>query len=157
MTNQTAWNAALAEEIIAGYKDIQGATLPVLHALQDAFGYIPDEAIALVARGLNISRADVYGILTFYHDFRRSPPGRHVLQLCRAESCQAMGGDALADHVRERLGLDWGETRADGSVTLLPVFCLGLCACSPSALLDGRPLGRLNQERIDALLDEVAP
>jgi formate dehydrogenase subunit gamma len=155
MTNPTAWNAVLAEQIIAGYRDIQGAILPVLHALQDAFGYIPDEAIELVAQGLNISRADVYGILTFYHDFRRSPPGRHVLQLCRAESCQAMGGDALADHVRERLGIDWGETRADGSVTLLPVFCLGLCACSPSALLDGRPMGRLSQERMDALLDEV--
>ena len=106
----------------------------------------------MVAEALNLTRAEMHGIVTFYHDFRREPPGRHVLKLCRAEACQSMGGDALAARTKERLGIGWGETARDGSLTLEPVYCLGLCACAPAALLDGRPVGRLDALRLDALL-----
>ncbi len=149
------WDATSGKEIIAAQADRPGATLPILHALQQAFGYIPDAAIALVADALNLSRAEVHGVASFYHDFRHAPPGRHVLKLCRAEACQAMGGDALAARAKARLGLDWGETSGDGAVTLDPVFCLGLCATAPSAMLDGKPVGRLSPTRLDRILESV--
>ena len=107
---------------------------------------------ALIAEALNISRAEVHGVVTFYHDFRRKPAGRHVLKLCRAEACQAAGGDAIAERAEQRLGIALGGTAADGSVTLEPVYCLGLCACAPSAILDGRVHGRLDDKRLDALI-----
>jgi formate dehydrogenase subunit gamma len=129
--------------------------LPILHALQEAFGCIHVEAVPLIAEALNLTRAEVHGVVSFYHDFRRDPPGRHTLRLCRAEACQSLGADALASHVRERLGVDWHETTGDGAVTLEPVFCLGLCAVGPSAMLDGNPLGRLDPARIDAALDRA--
>jgi formate dehydrogenase subunit gamma len=129
--------------------------LPILHALLETFGYVHAEAVPLIAETLNVTRAEVYGVVSFYHDFRRDPPGRHTLRLCRAEACQSLGADALADHVRERLGVAWHETTGDGAVTLQPVFCLGLCAVGPSALLDGNPLGRLDNARIDAALDRA--
>ncbi len=147
------WEEDLARHVIAGHADEQGAMLPILHALQDKFGYVPEAAVPLVADALNLSRAEVHGVVTFYHDFRRAPAGRHVLKLCRAEACQAMGGDALAEGARARLGIGWGETTADGGVTLDPVFCLGLCATAPSAMLDGKLVGRLNRGRLDRLLD----
>ncbi|MGE4045492.1 MAG: formate dehydrogenase subunit gamma, partial [Acetobacteraceae bacterium] len=125
-------------------------------ALQHAFGCIPAEAVPMVASALNLSRAEVHGIVSFYHEFRRKPPGRHVLRVCRAEACQALGADALVAHVRDRLKVDWHETSADGGVTLEPVFCLGLCAVGPSALLDGQPLARLDAERMDAVLEQVS-
>jgi formate dehydrogenase subunit gamma len=109
----------------------------------------------MIAEALNLTRAEVHGIVTFYHDFRREPPGRHVLKLCRAEACQSMGAEALATHAQGRLHVGWGETAAGGSLTLEPVYCLGLCACAPAALLDGRPVGRLDRARLDALLDGV--
>jgi formate dehydrogenase subunit gamma len=149
------WTSERGVEIIASEATREGATLPILHALQDAFGYIHAEAIPLIADTLNVTRAEVYGVVSFYHDFRRHPPGRHVLRLCRAEACQSLGADALGSHVRERLGVDWHETTSDGAVTLEPVFCLGLCAVGPSALLDGNPLGRLDDARIDAALDRA--
>jgi formate dehydrogenase subunit gamma len=111
--------------------------------------------VPLIAETLNLTRAEVHGVVSFYHDFRRHPPGRHTLLLCRAEACQSLGGDALASHVRERLGVDWHETTNDGAVTLQPVFCLGLCAVGPSAMLDGNPMGRLDSTRIDAALDRA--
>lgn len=148
-----AWNEARASEIIAARAQQEGPTLPVLHALQEAFGWVPEAAIPLVAHALNLSRAEIHGVVTFYHDFKDHPPGRHVLKLCRAEACQSMGGDALAEHARRRLGIGWGETTKDGAVTLEPIFCLGLCACAPAAMSDGRLVGRLNQERLDALVD----
>ena len=126
--------------------------LPMLQALQAAFGYIPDDVVPMVADALNVTRAEIHGVVTFYHDFRRAPPGRHVLKLCRAEACQAVGGAALADHVRAELGVDWHETTRDGAVTLEPVYCLGLCACGPSALWDERPKGRLDAAALDGLL-----
>lgn len=147
------WNRDRAAAIIADAAGLEGAALPVLHAVQECFGCVPEEAVPMVAEALNLSRAEVHGIVTFYHDFRRTPPGRHVLRLCRAEACQAVGGDRLAERARQRLGTDWHGTSADGAVTLEPVFCLGLCACGPAAMLDGSPVGRLDEARLDGLLE----
>jgi formate dehydrogenase subunit gamma len=149
------WTPERASEIIARYRDLEGATLPILHALQERFGCVPDEAVPLVAEALNLSRAEVHGTVTFYHDFRKEPPGKRVLKLCRAESCQAAGGDALAARAEERLGVGMGETTLDRRVTLEPVYCLGLCHSSPAAMLDKRVFGMLDEDRLDALLKEA--
>jgi len=149
------WSEARGREIIAAHEALEGATLPILHALQEVFGYVPREAIPLVADALNLTRAEVHGVVTFYHDFRERPPGARVLKLCRAEACQSMGADALAEHAREKLRVDWGGTTADGRLTLEPVFCLGLCACAPAAMLDDRVVGALDAARLGALLDEA--
>jgi formate dehydrogenase subunit gamma len=149
------WNPGRAAEIIAAHKHHDGPTLIILHALQDAFGHVPEAAIPMVAEALNLSRAEVHGVVTFYHDFRREPAGRHVLKLCRAEACQAAGGDALAARAESRLGIPLGDTTPDGQVTLEPVYCLGLCATAPSAMLDGRVVGRLDADRLDALVAEA--
>jgi formate dehydrogenase subunit gamma len=141
-------------EIIAQHPHLEGATLVILHALQEAFG-VPEPAIPMIASALNLSRAEVHGVFTFYHDFRREPAGRHVLKLCRAEACQAAGGDALAARAEAKLGIAIGNTTADERVTLEPIYCLGLCATAPSAMLDGRVVGRLNEARIDALVAEA--
>jgi formate dehydrogenase subunit gamma len=149
------WDAERGAEIIAQHSHIEGATLVILHALQEAFGYVPEPTIPMVAAALNLSRAEVHGVFTFYHDFRHAPAGRHVLKLCRAEACQAAGGDALAARAEARLGVAIGNTTTDQSVTLEPIYCLGLCATAPSAMLDGRVVGRLNESRLDALLMEA--
>jgi formate dehydrogenase subunit gamma len=149
------WDVARGAEIIAEYGQLEGATLPILHGLQEAFGYVPEEALPMIASALNLSRAEVYGVFTFYHDFRAKPAGRHVLKLCRAEACQAAGGDALAARAEARLGVAMGNTTADERVTLEPIYCLGLCATAPSAMLDGRLVGRLDEARIDALVSEA--
>jgi formate dehydrogenase subunit gamma len=149
------WDAALAAAIIEAHLPLEGAALPILHALQDAFGCVPREAEPLVAEALNISRAEVHGVISFYHDFRRSPPGRHVLKLCRAEACQSMGAVAANDALLARLGIGWGGTTADGGLTVEPVYCLGLCACAPAALMDGEPMARLDRSRLFALADEA--
>jgi len=146
------WDQDEARTIISAHAGTAGATLPILHALQDAFGYIHDEAIPLVAAALNLSRADVHGVVSFYHEFRRAPPGRHMLRLCRAEACQSVGAEAVADAARRDLGVDWHGTTEDGKLTLEPVFCLGLCATGPAALLDGAPLVRLTPETIGKVL-----
>ena len=144
-----------AREIIAAHATEKGATLPIFHALQEVFGFIPDAAIPMIADVLNLSRAEVHGVVSFYHDFRRELPGHHVLKLCRAEACQAMGGDALGARARAKLGIDWGETTRDGRVTLDPIFCLGLCATAPSAMIDNKLVGRLTEARLDALIEQV--
>lgn len=149
------WNDARGAEIIAEHASIEGATLVILHALQEAFGYVPEPAIPMVAAALNLSRAEVHGVFTFYHDFRKEPAGAHVLKLCRAEACQAAGGEALAARAETRLGIACGNTTADRRVTLEPVYCLGLCATAPSAMLDGRLVGRLDPARLDALISEA--
>jgi formate dehydrogenase subunit gamma len=149
------WDAAHAAEIIEARRQEPGALLPILHALSETFGYVDEQAVPAIARALNLSRAEVHGVVSFYHDFRDHRPGAHVLLLCRAEACQAMGGEALAAAARERLRLDWGETSADGSVTLEAVFCLGLCACAPAAMLDGKVVGRLDRTRLEALIDQA--
>lgn len=130
----------------------QAGLLPALHRLQDQIGYIPDHAIAELARTHSVSQAEVVGVIGYYHDFRRTPPGRQRLQVCRAESCQAVGGEALAQHASRRLGVEFGATTADGGVTLEAVYCLGNCACSPAVMLDGKLYGRFSPERLDALL-----
>jgi formate dehydrogenase subunit gamma len=147
--------AARAIEVIDQNKVLEGPLLPILHGLQAEFGYVPAETLPLVANVLNLSRAEVHGVFTFYHDFREHPAGRHVLKLCRAEACQSMGGEALANRTRELLGIDWHETSADGAVTLEPVYCLGLCACAPAAVLDGEVIGRLDEERLQEIATEV--
>jgi formate dehydrogenase subunit gamma len=149
------WDPARGAEIIAEHSGVEGATLVILHALQEAFGYVPEAAIPMVASALNLSRAEVHGVFTFYHDFRKKPAGRHVLKLCRAEACQAAGGDRLAARAEAKLGIALGNTTADERVTLEPIYCLGLCATAPSAMLDGRLVGRLDDARIDALVAEA--
>lgn len=149
------WNAERADEIIASLRHVEGGTIVILHALQEAFGYVPEAAVPMVAHALNLSRAEVHGVVTFYHDFRREPAGAHVLKLCRAEACQAAGGDALAERAERKLGVKIGETTTDRRVTLEPIYCLGLCATAPSAMLDGRVVGRLDDAKIDALVAEA--
>lgn len=141
--------------IISELQGLEGPLLPVLHAVQDTFGYVPEESKPLIAQALNLSRAEVHGVVSFYHDFRSHSAGRHVLKLCRAEACQSMGGDALAERVKSLLGIDFHETTPDGAVTLEPVFCLGLCACAPSAMLDGELHGRLDEDCLGELVAEA--
>jgi formate dehydrogenase subunit gamma len=155
MPSYESWDAERAAEIISKNRALEGPTLPILHALQEAFGHVPEAAVPILAEALNLSRAEVHGVVTFYHDFRREPPGRHVLKLCRAEACQAAGGDALAARAEAKLGIAIGNTSADRSVTFEPVYCLGLCATAPSAMLDGRLVGRLDEKRLDSLLEET--
>jgi formate dehydrogenase subunit gamma len=145
-------HADTIRRIVADLKGRPGPVLEVLHAVQAELGYVPDGAVALVAQGLNLSRAEVHGVVTFYHYFRRTPPGKHVVSLCRAEACQAMGADALAEHAKQRLGVDFHETTPDGEFSLEPIYCLGNCACSPAALVDGRLYGRLSPESFDDML-----
>lgn len=129
--------------------------LEILHDVQSALGYVPEAVVPALAQALNLSRAEVHGVVTFYHDFRAKPAGRHVLKLCRAEACQSMGCETLVERAESRLGIACGETSADGRVTLEPIYCLGLCATAPSAMMDGRIVGRLTPERLDALLKEA--
>ena len=150
------WDSGKAEGIIAAHELGECPLLPILHDMQAAFGHVPKEAVRLIAARLNLSRAEVHGVVSFYHDFLDAPAGRHVLKLCRAEACQAMGGEANAEQLLRRLGLGWGETTADGRLTVQPVYCLGLCACAPSAMLDGELHGRLFAGGLDALVGEIA-
>jgi formate dehydrogenase subunit gamma len=155
MPRYEPWTPERASEIIARYRHLEGATLPILHALQETFGCVPEDAVPLVAEALNLSRAEIHGTVTFYHDFRKEPAGRRVLKLCRAESCQAAGGDALAARAEEKLGVTMGETTLDRRVTLEPVYCLGLCHSSPAAMLDKHVFGMLDEAKIDALVKEA--
>ncbi|WFU08504.1 formate dehydrogenase subunit gamma [Rhizobium sp. CB3090] len=147
--------AARAGVIIDRMKSMEGPLLPILHGIQEEFGYVPQDTLPLIAKALNLSRAEVHGVMTFYHDYRDHPAGRHVLKLCRAEACQSMGGDALAARIKQLLGIDFHQTTLDGSVTLEPVYCLGLCACAPSAMLDGELHGRLDDEAVEDLVMEA--
>ncbi|GJD99465.1 formate dehydrogenase subunit gamma [Methylobacterium isbiliense] len=150
------WSAPRAAEIIAGLADREGAMLPILHALQEAFGFVHEEAVPLIAEALNVSKAEVHGCITFYHDFRAGPPGRQVVKLCRAEACQAVGAEAMHAEVLRRLGIEWHGTTRDGAVTVEPVYCLGLRACGPAALIDDAPVARLDADGLQAALIEVA-
>ena len=146
------WDPSAAADVIAPYVAVPGPTLPVLHAIQGHFGCIPTEAVAFVASALNVTRADIHGVVTFYGDFRQTPPGRRHVQLCRAEACKVAGGDTHAARVLSAVGVDWGGTSADGGVTVSPVYCLGLCSVAPAALVDGEPFGRVTA---DTLLREL--
>ncbi|MCO6184913.1 formate dehydrogenase subunit gamma [Rhizobium sp. L1K21] len=145
--------AERAGEIARSMLGMEGPLLPILHAVQEEFGYVPEEALPPIAKALNLSRAEVHGVVTFYHEYRRNPAGRHVLRLCRAEACQSMGCDAVAEQVKQALGVDWHETSKDGNVTLEPVYCLGLCSCAPAAMLDETLIGRVD---LDVIREELA-
>ncbi|MGH8289127.1 MAG: formate dehydrogenase subunit gamma [Steroidobacteraceae bacterium] len=143
--------------IVGELKGRPGPLVEVLHAIQAELGYVPAAAVPLVAEGLNLSRAEVHGVISFYHYFRSTSPGAHIVSVCRAESCQAMGGEALAAHAQRRLGVDFHQTTPDGRFSLEPVYCLGNCACSPAVMIDGRLHGRVTPERFDALLSDADP
>jgi formate dehydrogenase subunit gamma len=148
------------QERIDGQLHLEGPLLPILHALQAAYGYVPQEALPLIADALNITKAEVHGVMSFYHDFRDAPAGRHAVKICRAEACQAVGANALAETVLERLGIEWGGTSVDGAsasgtVTVEPVYCLGLCTCGPAVMIDGKVVGRVDEARMEALLADA--
>jgi formate dehydrogenase subunit gamma len=139
--------------IFALHRNRPGALLPILHAIQDAWGYVPAQTVPLIARELNLSRAEVHGVLTYYPYFRQTPVGRHVVRICRAEGCQAVGADALADHAQQTLGCGFHETTTDGEVTLEPVYCLGQCAVGPALQIDETILhARVTAEKFDVLM-----
>jgi formate dehydrogenase subunit gamma len=150
-----AWSEKEANDILRVHQDREGALLPILHDMQAAFGCVPEPAIPFIAQALNLTRAEVHGVVSFYHDFREQPAGRHVLKLCRAEACQSMQSEAFADRVLAHFDLDWGGTTPDGRLTIEPVYCLGLCASAPSALLDGEPMARLDRDSIGEIAREV--
>lgn len=152
----TATLSTRLTEILAAHAHREGPLLPILHDIQAEFGYIPPDCLPQIALALNISRAEVHGVISFYHDFREAPAGRNVVKLCRAEACKAMGADALAQHAQSKLGIDWHETTPNGAVTLEPVFCLGLCACAPAAMVNGKLTARLDVAKLDTLLGDLA-
>jgi formate dehydrogenase subunit gamma len=149
------FDANKARDIAEAHGHMPGALLPILRALQDAFGCVDERAEPIVADVLNLTRAEVHGVVSFYHDFRRKPTGRHLVSLCRAEACQSAGGETLAARAEAALGIASGETTADGKTTLGAVYCLGLCALAPAAMIDGRPVGRLDAKRLGAILKEA--
>jgi formate dehydrogenase subunit gamma len=146
------WDKSAIVNIAQELKSEPGALLLILRRIQDEVGWIPEQSVPIIADVLNLSRAEVHGVVSFYHDFRHHPPGRHVIRLCRAESCQAMGAVALARHVKDRLGIDFGQTTADGKITLAAVYCLGNCACSPALTVDGDIYGRVSPAALDGLI-----
>jgi formate dehydrogenase subunit gamma len=155
MNGSKSWDADRALFRIQELERLPGALLPILHALQEEFGYIDKAAIPLIASALNISHAEVHGVISFYHDFRHEPGGRHTMKVCRAESCQAMGCDTMIRHVEDKLGVKLGGTTEDRAVTLEPVYCLGNCALSPAVMLDGKLYGRVSSEVADFLIDDA--
>lgn len=144
--------AAVIGRVIEQRRAQAGALLPILHGIQDELGHVPDEAVPQVAGALNLSRAEVHGVVSFYHYFRRTPPGRHTVHICRAEACQSMGAERLAEHARTRLGIDFHQTTPDGAVSLEPIYCLGNCACSPAMLVDDEVVGRATPQRFDEII-----
>tara|TARA_R110002049_G_scaffold20316_2_gene74978 strand:- start:67 stop:549 length:483 start_codon:yes stop_codon:yes gene_type:complete len=154
-TSTTPWDRDKVLGIIDALKHKPGALMPILHGIQDNIGYVPDDAVPLMAEALNLSRAEVHGTITFYHHFRTTPPGRHKLEICRAEACQAMGANRLVAHAKKTLGVDFHETTADGAISLEAVYCLGNCACSPAVMVDGELLGSVSQESFDELVGNL--
>jgi formate dehydrogenase subunit gamma len=149
------WDAETGRGIIRALKHVEGALLPILHAIQDEFGYVDAAAVPVIADELNLSRAEVHGVISFYHDFRQHAPGQHVVKICRAEACQSVGGRESEAHAQQRLNANFHETSADGRYTLEPVYCLGNCACAPSAMIDGKLHGRVTPKRFDQLIDAL--
>lgn len=141
--------------VLESHRNTPGALLPILHEIQDALGYISRDAVVRVADAMNLSRAEVHGVVTYYHDFRSEPPARHVVQVCRAEACQSVGAEALIGQVRERLGCAKQERSADGRYSVEPVYCLGLCASGPSLMIDERLHARMTQEKFEQLASRM--
>jgi formate dehydrogenase subunit gamma len=153
--HETPSDAAILD-VIKTQLSLEGPLLPMLHALQAAFDHVPQSAVPLLAQALNISTAEVHGVVSFYHDFKEAPSGRHVVKICRAEACQAVGANELADATLEKLGVGWHGTTANGAVTIEPVYCLGLCACGPAAMVDGKVVGRVTADKMDQILSEAS-
>lgn len=143
------------QEILGRHGDQEGPLLPILHSVQAEFGFIPGDVVQIIADHLNITRAEVHGVITFYHDFRDAPAGKHIVKICRAEACQAVGGNAISERAFEKLGVGWHGTTANCAVTLEPVYCLGLCACAPAAMVDNKVIGRVDAAKLDKLLAEA--
>ena len=156
MDTAHSWDQAAVRSITLSLKDKPGALMLILRRVQDTLGWVPPDSVPMIAKILNLSRAEVHGVVTFYHDFRHEPPGKVVIKVCRAESCQAMGAVALAEHVKERLNCDFGQTSADGAFTLDAVYCLGNCACSPAVVVNVKLLGRVTPSRFDEALAKLA-
>lgn len=154
-SHHSAPDSRQIQSLVDRHADLPGALLPMLHAIQDEFGHVPEQAVPAIAKGLNLSRAEVHGVITFYHHFRQHPPGHHVVQVCRAEACQAVGASTLEAHARKCLGIDFHETTADGSVTLEAVYCLGNCAVGPSLRVNDDIVGRVTPERFDEIIAEL--
>jgi formate dehydrogenase subunit gamma len=155
MANSNVEVAPRVERILASFVGVETPLLEILHAVQHEFGCIPDAAKLQIAEALNLSRAEVHGVVSFYHDFRSQPAGRHTLKICRAEACQAMGGEANVRRAQEALRVEMGGTTHDGAATLEAVYCLGMCACAPAVMLDGRPVGRVDRDLLETLLVEA--
>lgn len=147
--------ATRTQAVVDECSHLEGPLLPILHGLQEEFGFVPPETLPQVANALNISRAEIHGVVSFYHDFRSHPAGRHVLKLCRAEACQSMGGNAMAARLQQALGVGFHATAKDGSVTLDPVYCLGLCSSAPAAMLDGEVIGQLDSQAVEEIVKAV--
>jgi formate dehydrogenase subunit gamma len=156
VTDLAAVRVERVREIAAALRSLRGPLIPILHAVQAHLGHVDQADVPVIADVLNLSAAEVHGVVTFYRDFRRSPGGRTTIRICRAEACQAVGADALAAHAGRQLGVRFGETTRDGAVSLDEVFCLGNCALGPAMQVDGRLHGRVTPTRFDALLGEVA-
>ena len=150
-----AFTADSVRNIANVQRELPGALLPVLHAVQDTLGFIPDSAISIIAEALNLSRAEVHGVVSFYHHFRRQPPGQHIVQICRAESCQAVGARALEAAAKAQLGIDYHQTTSERCITLEPAYCLGNCACSPAVRVNDEIHGLMNAAKLSALLDSL--
>lgn len=151
----TQETSALVDALIKKHQHQPGALLPLLHAIQDEIGYVPEACYAPISKGLSLSVAEVHGVVTFYHHFRTHKPGSHIMQICRAESCQAMGSEALEAHAKQCLNVDYHQTTDDGAITLEPVYCLGNCALSPSVMIDDEVYGRVTAEDLEALIAEA--
>lgn len=149
------WNLPRVQSLIDAHHALSGGLLPLLHAIQASEGFVPPDSVVLIADGMNLSKAEVHGVISFYHHFRSTPPGRHTMQLCRAESCQAMGSRELEQHVQQRLGVGFHQTTADREITLEPVYCLGNCGCSPSLRVGNDIYGDMTAEKFDRLHDAL--
>ena len=149
------WDLGEATRIVEARSREIGATLPILHDLMARFGYVDQAIVPVLADALNLSRAEIHGTITFYHDFKDHPPGRRTIKVCRAEACQSRGALAMSDDLKRKLGVDWHGTTADGAITIEPVYCLGLCACAPAVLIDDEPMGDVDMSAVDALIAEA--
>ena len=155
MPDYERWDLAQATAVVAARAAEKGAMLPILHDLMERFGYVDQAIVPVVADALNLSRAEVHGTVSFYHDFRDHPPGRRTIKVCRAEACQSRGALAMHEALTRKLAIDWHGTTADGAITIEPVYCLGLCTCAPAVLIDGEPVGNVDVDALDALIAEA--
>jgi formate dehydrogenase subunit gamma len=155
MSSSNEATVAVVAKVIQKFSDVAGGLLPLLHEIQAKIGFIPKDCVPQIARGMGLSRAEVHGVISFYHDFHDQPRGEKTIHLCRAEACQAMGSRNLERHVKRRLGIDYGDTTPDGRFSLEPVYCLGNCACSPSIRIDDDVHARVDAARFDELLDGI--